>query len=193
MHRHAVATLRVLADETGGTAGTIASAGGLPPLVALLKSPCLDVLVNALCTLIVVCLNTMTGAASAAAAAGAIPSLIVQLKSLPPAAGPRALSSRLLLILAGSATKQAAECIKGASIAITATRCAPLIELLKDDAPEYRAAGCRALRALASDRAARAALVGAGVQAALASLLSETDDAAVRECVATVLATYEPV
>ncbi len=67
----------------------------------------------------------------------------------------------------------------------------PLIELLKDEASEFKAAGCRALRALASDRAALAALVGTGAQAALALLLRETADAAVRECVTAALAEFE--
>jgi hypothetical protein len=184
VHNHAVATMRQLADESVDAASTIATSGGIPPLVVLLKSPCVDVHANALGTLVVLSsANESTGLV--VAAAGAIPAAIALLKPscLP---GIRALSSRLLFVLAGSTTD---ECIKGAISAISATRCAPLIELLKDEAPEYRAAGCRALRALASDRAARAALVSAGAQAALASLLS--DDSGVRECVTVAVAALE--
>ena len=44
---------------------------------------------------------------------------------------------------------------------------------------------------MSSERAARAALAAAGAQAALATVLSETTDAAVRECVPAVAAALE--
>lgn len=175
---HAVAAVRNLAESVDA-AGAIAGAGGIPALVALLQSPCVDSAANALGTLVV--LSTIESVCGVvAAASGAVPAASALL--VPSALeGIRALSARLLLLLAGSAT---ADGIKGAISAITATRTTALIALLKDEAPAERAAGCRALRALSSDRAARTALVGAGAHAALAELLSGAGDADVRECVA---------
>jgi hypothetical protein len=184
VHYHVIAILRILADRADACT-SIAFAGGIRPLVALLQAPRVDELSNALGTL--VAMSATESICDSLAAAHASPAATALLKPscLP---GIRALSSKLLFVLAGSTT---AECAKGAISAISATRCAPLIELLKDDAPEYRAAGCRALRALASDRAARAAVVGAGV-AALASLLSETADPAVSKCITAAVAALQP-
>jgi hypothetical protein len=179
---HAVATLRNLVDVAGGACDAIAAARGIPPLVALLGSPSIDVQANALGALIVMCTREpLCGAV--AATDGAIRAATSLLRSSP-LAGMRAMASRLLLMLAGSATERG---VKGATAAITASTSAdsagiaPLIELLSVETAEFRAAGCRALAALCSDRAACAAICSAGAQAALGALARESSDAAVRE------------
>jgi hypothetical protein len=188
---HAVAVLRILVDAPGETPRAIAAAGGIPTLVELLASPAVDVLANALGTLMV--MSSRESLCGAVAKTDAIRAATFLLRSSP-LAGIRVMSARLLFVLAGAATERG---VKGAKAAITASAetagagVAPLIELLKDEAPEVRAAGCRALRVLLSDSAARVALFGAGAQAALASCMSAIDDPAVRECVTAAFAALE--